>query len=342
MTTRVRLAGIGAPEHNQLYERKTLPMYTLRYPIKLTENYMISASDEQRLTIEGMEIELLQDAGYHVIIVSGLDSAEMAVEFGTRLWVAISWALLNRATGFQVNGEPSIERLYDNPEQVGKSLHLNRPVDVVIDTAFPAIYPTDARIARITAGSAHGSQQLAFESFATDLTEGLSVATSASLPKRLRTAIDLFHTHYFELSDSARLLTLVMAMEVLSEGCKKHPVAIEILDNWGAEIRALRATKNDPEVDFALECLEREVVFRCEDSLRSRVRRMTLDALCNEGEETRAKLGRSAVEIYDSRSKLVHDGFLAPDRLISTLTEARGLVAMILRELIRAENPKGA
>jgi hypothetical protein len=82
----------------------------------------------------------------------------------------------------------------------------------------------------------------------------------------------------------------------------------------------------------------RELFYRREDSIRSQIRGLAQRAIepTNPDAET---FSRRAVAVYDTRSKLVHDGFLPAEELASAEAEAREVLEIILRAFT-AEEPK--
>jgi hypothetical protein len=251
--------------------------------------------------------------------------------------------MLEKHTAFRVTGEPKVERLFEDPDQAGENIEQQLglktgPVDAIIDTAVPTVYPTNARLRRVSAGSVGVLNSLPFERFSQSLREGLNVAPTVNLTPRLDTALVLYNAHHYEASGTARLVTLVMGLEVLAESREKHPAALAILDRWQEDLASQLEEAKDPDVVFSLESLQRELLFRREDSLRGRVRRLALDAFDSEPEETRAAYARRVVDVYDLRSTLVHDGSLPPSTLAEACIEARDLVAAIIKE--RLVNPR--
>ena len=53
-----------------------------------------------------------------------------------------------------------------------------------------------------------------------------------------RIALELYGSPFFERQARTRFLLLVIAMEALSQGAQKHPVAISMLDRWQSELTA--------------------------------------------------------------------------------------------------------
>jgi hypothetical protein len=151
---------------------------------------------------------------------------------------------------------------------------------------------------------------------------------------KLQTALELYGSHFSEPGAKTRFLLLVMAMEVLAAPTLKHAAALRLLDKWQAELteEKERFAESTPEF-VALAALERELLFRREDSIRSQVRhlmsRVSTFDLSNPGD-----LAKRAVKVYDKRSMLVHDGTLPSADLVGLEKEARELLETALRFLL--------
>jgi len=76
----------------------------------------------------------------------------------------------------------------------------------------------------------------------------------------------------------ARLLTLMMVLEVLAPDLPKHEAAIAMLEKMALDINKRLLEAIDEEERFALESLQREFDFRRETSIRRRVRELGVRA----------------------------------------------------------------
>jgi hypothetical protein len=110
------------------------------------------------------------------VFISGFNTPDDAVSFADRLRKALTITAIEFHTAFTVNGKPRIEEKRDNPDVVGREMGLNRPIDVIIDTSFPAVYPSDARIGRVTANKIGVINRLPFERFEQSFSDGLTLS----------------------------------------------------------------------------------------------------------------------------------------------------------------------
>jgi hypothetical protein len=92
--------------------------------------------------------------------------------------------------------------------------------------------------------------------------------------------------------------------------------------------------KNSPTY-LALESLGRDLIFRRDASIRSRVRQLPADVLGSEHEEV--PVSAKAVRAYDARSTLVHTGTIEGELLRSALEDGRHVLKELLKVLLAAK-----
>jgi hypothetical protein len=124
-----------------------------------------------------------------------------------------------------------------------------------------------------------------------------------------------------------------MSLEVLTQPSPKHAIAQELLDKFEAEVNdeIARYSKDSDEWE-SLYSLRREIAFRRESSLRSRIRTLVLSSLSFLPPHDLSQKAKEAVWAYDQRSALVHDGSL-PDEI---LAKAYELAKRTLVDVLRA------
>lgn len=147
---------------------------------------------------------------------------------------------------------------------------------------------------------------------------------------KLRTALELYGSHFHEPQARTRFLLLVIAIEALAEPAGRNDVVLKMIDKWGWELEAEKALHGAASEEYAaLEGLARELIFKRETSIRSQVRQLFRGIARARGDSTDV-VPRRALAVYDARSALVHDGALPPGALERNEQEARELVEMAL------------
>ncbi|MEO7858880.1 MAG: hypothetical protein ABIU05_00310 [Nitrospirales bacterium] len=123
-----------------------------------------------------------------------------------------------------------------------------------------------------------------------------------------------------------------MALEVLATGIPRTNLVLDLLDKWQEDVTELKAGVEPKSEDAAsLEAVSHELLFRKEDSLRRQIRNMVSTTLQDDSDKDAAEIGKHAVEVYDHRSTLVHEGKLAKPLLDMATRDAKMIVERVLR-----------
>lgn len=316
------------------------PGLALRFPFRPL--HWVSGIEEPiQLWRNGTTVSLSATPPYLVLRAEPFENEEADASFLPRLWGAVAWMAVQVGTGFVAEMTIDSVAYADDPEAAAENLNKsigvpNRgPVHGIVNGNFPSILPLGKNIRFITAGEASVSQTLSRALVEAPLTEGLQAPSAGELyrDERVRTAIELFCDSHRESSVRSKFLTLAMALEVLTTPAAKHAVAQQLLDAFQENVeRGLAALAVDSEEWHALDSLQRELLFRRDNSIRSRVRALVSTALSGIEDAERRRLAREAVWVYDLRGTLVHDGTVPK----SDLSKGYGLARSILMQLLAA------
>src|SRR5687767_9410242 len=124
-----------------------------------------------------------------------------------------------------------------------------------------------------------------------------------------------------------------MSLEVLAPPATKHGVAQAVVDRWDAELTSeLQRYAEDSEEREAIDSLRREVLFRRERSIRSRIRKHILEVVGAVSPDDTQKTAQMAVRAYDLRGSLLHTGTLTPTQL----SNGHGAALKAVRTLLLA------
>jgi Apea-like HEPN len=314
------------------------PEFALRFPFR-PMHWVDGVEESIQFRKDEMEVSLSASPPYLVLRAQPFDSEEAAISFLPRLWGAVAWMAVRVGTGFIAEMEIDSVAYTDDPERAAENLNKsmglpNRgPVHGIVNGNFPSVLPLGKNIRFITAGDVSVSQTLSRGLVEGPLNEGLQAPGASELygDERLRTAIELFCDSHRESSVRSKFLTLAMAIEVLTQPAAKHVVAQELLDTLQELVtRGLAAHAVDSEEWHALDSLQRELLFRRDNSIRSRVRTLVSTALSKVPDAERSQLARDAVWVYDLRGALVHDGTVPKNELSRGYGLARSVIMQLL------------
>jgi Apea-like HEPN len=271
------------------------------FPLKETEIF----------TLGGLSVELRPEKfGYSSLLIENIESEQAAHELFESLRIGFLAASLNINWGVRVRDKVAVLG-YDSP--------MPNEVDV------PLIYPQGKDLSRLIIG--HGSVQKQVAKILPTIVASLEygiVSTSAKQAMtdyRVRLSLSLYTDSYFEISDSARFLGLVTILEVLKDKTKASNTACALVDRWGQEAAEELESREAASIRGSLRYLKLISISR---GISSVVKRHL-----GEDRATEAK------ELYQARSKLVHDG-ISPDDFPDTLTRTQRMVTELLAHILQA------
>ncbi len=319
--------------------------YCVRLPLEFPGGYRIDELDPPAIAeILGHAVELSAKDGNYALTVKGIESEDAARAFLRKLHVGIWWAGLELKTGIRASPEPQKITYSDDPDKAGKKLMLQRPVDVVIDTAYPAIFREDARIARLSAGSVSIIKSIKPERFFAALREGLEqarpevFACGAEVRERIESAIELYALSHFEPNIVPRFLLQCTALEVLAPARDSEPAHIVAkVDAWMSAAHACagqRGTSESEQED--LKRLAQKAGQLKSLSHRERIRRFARQAL------GRARPGdledkiKRLIDAYDARGRFLHEG--DRNKIESAASDMNDTLPILLKAVLNSRS----
>jgi len=175
---------------------------------------------------------------------------------------------------------------------------------------------------------------LAKETLDATISSVANVVFDSPYGEKLRVAVELYAAHFAEQQARVRFLLLVMAIESLAKPTPKHPIAVDLLGRWRRELETEMSKFDSSSEELrGLEALSRELGFRSQDSVRTRVRKL-FASLPGVSAAEAMELQRRALRLYDKRSTLVHDGYLPTEELPTLEGEARSLLEKVFSSAI--------
>ena len=177
----------------------------------------------------------------------------------------------------------------------------------------------------------HSRHALARDTLAPVVTRIASLLSNGPRADKLRTALELYGSHFYERQARTRFLLLVIALEALAIPTLKHQVALDLLAKWQDDLSNEQKRHDKSTAEYAaLDALARDLLYRREDSIRSQIRDL-FRSVVGPVDGNSTDLPRRALKIYDTRSRLVHDGSIPANDLAAAEAEARGLLELVLK-----------
>jgi hypothetical protein len=262
--------------------------------------------------LKPVDASVIADARSLAIRSSGYADEEAARATGQRVKDALLLASVTTNLGADLGRDRQTSSLAGH---VREKIRKEHGVEMLGDVHGLAVFPEDreTRFFRAQATITVGTQA---DNLRKDFANHFEYATAVTV--RHRISAELIALSHFETSIRARFLTLMTALEVLSE--RKHrgqqyQQAISILVQYAEGQKLL------PEV---LEALKNGL---------GNLRRQSLKAACVDkvAEHLGDEIGAKVSDLYDTRSQIVHEGAgISADELGSDLSELQKIVTATL------------
>ena len=316
-------------------------MYTVRTPFRVPTKTRIS-SDEFATSDGRLSWSIKSNDPYHILTVDGFLSEQEATTFVERLPAALAHLLLERGIVADAALRPRAITYFPDPVAAAENFSqsfgvtFDAPLDGLIDGSAVAIYPSEKRLRIITGGFGSVYSTMPAQHALEIVLAGANFAGALRLNSdpKLSTALELYGAYFTEHSARARFLTLIMALEALTMPTKKSKIALDLLSRWRVETRSIIQSIAGYDADVAsLEALERELLFRQEDSIGIQIRKVVDYELRSDSDVTEQV--REAKRLYNLRSTLVHEGFLDASILVNATSSAKTLVHRVLSSRFR-------
>lgn len=315
--------------------------YFLRFPFKPL-HWITGIETPIEFNVNQLSFSLSSQKPYLILTIKPFKTEEEAHEFMPKLWGAFACLSVKHNTGFLIDMTLDKVAYASDPIQAAENLsksfgkQINDPVHGLASGNIPVILPIDKNFKYLTLGDATITLTFAQEVIVASLEQALKNDNLLVIytNEKLKTALELLSDSQREVSQRSKFLTYIMALEVLSEKVTKDKIALNLLNTFDKVIeQEKKQTLPDTDEFHSLESLQRELVFRKEASLRSRIRKLVLDNLKNLSLEDRIIRARQVVWAYDIRSNLVHDGRISN----SDLSKASEIAIHALRDILAVQ-----
>lgn len=319
--------------------------YTLRFPFELAPGYCISGLEEPfEFMVDGLSWVIEYRRNHYVLKVTGLDSEATCQDYLKHVWFGFNWLLLKRGIPVKVNLTFDKVTYASDPEAAARNLERKMglpykgPVDGLVNENFPSTYPSHKNIRFVGVGTPSVTVSTPVTDIPSFLKEGIEIRRDnpSINDEKLQLAVDLFSAYWYEHSDNARLLTLVLVLESLMPHFPRHEIVVKLLERWQLEVEKLKKEFEPDSNEYnALESLEHELLFKKTDSLRRQVRCLVLKSLEFLGHDKPRELAEQAVWVYNRRSELFHTGSLPKPLLSKATSTAKSIVELVLEARYR-------
>lgn len=312
--------------------------HVLLFPFELKEDEELN-----NLSLVGelgnLTITLEKQTHKYILKVEGFETEDDAKEFTNQIWKAFAWLLINNTDGmpFHINLNFGPSYYPTDPKKAAENIAWSfgatakegEVVDVVANGDLPIVIRNDQNLSRLFGGKVNFRRTRS----ANDLIKALANVNNSKrgIDPKLKLALELYNAYFFENSANAKFITLIMVLEALTNNPEKHKVSLELIEKWKEELTKERVKFYRDSVEYeSLTALERELLFRRKASLTSQIRAVITESLKENGEQAK-EYAKQAVEMYNLRGTLVHEGWLPQEKLDAALETTKKIVVAVLK-----------
>ena len=311
-------------------------MFSIRVSLLTTVIQQIS-QEMVEMICDRLKFSLSWDGTSHVLKVDGFETENEARKYLRSLEAGINWLLINNDVPIEANLNPQEIIYVEDPLKASDNFSqlfgasLGAPIDGFIDGSQAAVFESDKWLSAYSFNGGNPHTVTPSERVLESILEGTRFRTNQleNNPK-LVVALKLYRAYYTESSTTARFLTLIIALEAMALPVPRSPEANSLLDKWSVELEGMINSYNDNEVvQDDLKSLRDEVVRRRESSIGTQISNLVKASLI--GEADCLEQVKSAKRLYRVRCTLVHDGYVDPQLLGCSTSEAKSLVSRVIR-----------
>jgi len=326
--------------------------YSIRLPVVVSPGKEISLGKEgANLVFKEYQAEIQRIGNLYVIIIRGFPSEEIAGAFLRKVGAGLIWADLRYHIGLRFTIEPTSIHFYDPPLEISdKSRNTNLMPEIEWTHIDGDYYGNDTVIVpehkRLILNKMGGINVIAGTGVSV-LASMISEAMIYPYPERvfdepkLRLAYEIYSSAFFESSDNARFLTLVMVLEALCPDSDAPNYIVEMVEKLMIQLKELGSKSLKGSHDHDLEILVGRLGSLKKRSITQGIRSLVVEKLKFDQEVIDpAAVGREVVETYDLRSELVHTGRADANSVKRAITKLEYVVPRILKVMF-SEIAKG-
>jgi len=322
--------------------------FTVRIPINISPLSRITMTPgESPLNIEGHPAIFFEEHELNVLEVYGFSSEEVAREALPNIQAGLVYAALHHRIALPfprqtapviyeempISGETKITRQF--LEKGWDRLDGHYPWDyTVIKPEHKRLYIEAVGGGRLVPGIRDH-----------DITNKMSEAMRLPHPEKvftngkLRLALNLYSSSFFQFDDSARFLTLVSVLETLNLSRPAADNVKDMIDEFVAQTRRVRDAldKNDPNSGYEdYNVLINRLGNLKTESIRQGIRSLVGETLRLDPDvDDPEAVAREAGSIYGLRSTLVHEGSIPAGDLTSSIERLMDIVSRVLLVMLR-------
>lgn len=295
--------------------------FSVHLPFVLSSDVEIeTGGDTWVRKVNGRTFELKRFEDCYALRVGTFPSKTEAEQFFSKLRAALLWTALRKHSGLRCPTNLKGLQVFDPPVRIAENSPIAKfakkrgwsNLDGAYDANRAFLIPEHQRLIRSEMGVPRVVKRDTEESFTTPILEALEFPNVENVvhDERLRLAIEVYLSSFFEVSARSRFLQLVTTLEVLAPTGQVPEAARRLVGHLKNEAKLARDAAPEQSTErLAMEALVSRVGNLAEQSIGQSIAQFVTSVLerfpdAGFPEHLVAKVK----DVYGVRSRLIHDG----------------------------------
>lgn len=302
--------------------------FALYVPFTVSLGCEISSIDREiEHNINGYKFRIEKLINFYAITVGEFNSIDEAHRFFPKLCSSFLWVSLKLKAGISYPKSITEVNIEDAPTKISKDSNFRNIVDSIgwneLDGDYDAdkavVIPDGKKLIKTEFGNVIGVIGFNAENFVKFIAEAISFESPGSFveDKKLQLAISLYSASHYEVSDSAKFITLVNVLEALKKQEEIPDMAREVLKLAKSFIKEKRDLyeKNSNEWN-EIEHLISRIGQLKKQSINKSIKKFISETIKEAPElGDKEEISKKISDIYDLRSNLLHDGVVDYEKI---------------------------
>jgi hypothetical protein len=315
--------------------------YSVRIPITVAPGRTLAIGEGICFTYETFRIEIAPEHHFYSLTAGEFSSEAEALLWLRKFSVALLWIVVKFRLGLIFESTAEDMKLLETPITIAPDSSLARlansagwpDVDGFYSAAKTVIIPEHKKLIREMMGRPMLIIGIGFANLVEALEEGLRYEKPDNVltNRKLRLALEVYASSFFESSESARFLTLMTVLEALAEPALRPGLIIDCVDGFIGQIQSQREGLVELCGVQEFDSLAGSLKHCREKSISQQIRSLLKARLAGTPEAVHIP---KFSHLYKIRGKLVHDGLSDDTEIRGAISTLDSLVPALLRELL--------
>lgn len=321
-------------------------LYTLRLPITLQAYEIITNLDKKNnFILDNYTLKIEKENSKYILVIEGFETNEKAQLYITKIENTLYRMTVIRNIAILFSSIPEKIHLWDEPQKVSKkSMYFKitnkngwNEVDGDYSSLQTVIVPEHKRLLKESFGNITLTSSFTSDKFADIFRKEFKLSNGIPLEEKLKLAIEVYSSYFFEQNSVSKFLKLVMVLEILKkeENSEKH--IIDFINKTMEKINVLK--NNDIKNSESYDYLKSRVGNLKKISIKNAVLNFIENTYSKDKSNEEIKNIKQKIKgYYNLRSRILHEGKYDAKELNQSISTLQNIIANILEIMINNEN----